>query len=83
MQTKEKLFHREALTEAFQFFDRDGTGYLEKEEIEGILKGGDAEEVECVIKELDTDGDQRISKEEFIDYLMGQTFSQISSGRTI
>ena len=35
-----------------------------------ILKGCEKEEFDFFLKELDKDGDQKVSKEEFVNYLV-------------
>ena len=36
---RKKLFIKEYLVEAFDYFDSDGTGYLEKAELHEVLEG--------------------------------------------
>jgi hypothetical protein len=43
---------------------------LEKNELREILKGCEKEEFDIILKELDKDGDQKVSKEEFVNYLV-------------
>jgi calcium-dependent protein kinase len=45
MYDKDKLYIKESLSEAFEYFDRDKTGFIEIEELKDILNGGDAAEV--------------------------------------
>lgn len=42
MYDKEKLYIKESLNEAFEYFDKDKTGFIEIEELKNILNGGDA-----------------------------------------
>ncbi len=68
MEGRKNLFITEYLADAFDYYDEDKTGYLDRQEITEILKGGDIVEIDKIIKQLDKDGDKRISKEEFISY---------------
>ena len=72
MIAKEKLWAKNALEEAFDYFDTDKTGYIEMNELASILSGSENEEIETLFKELDEDRDNKISKEEFIQYLLQQ-----------
>ena len=69
MSDREKLFIRESLCTAFDYFDVDGSGYIEKYELICCLKDcvGD---VDSLIIEIDKDKDLKISKEEFIQYFL-------------
>ncbi|EPS69569.1 calcium-dependent protein kinase 8, partial [Genlisea aurea] len=57
------------LRKAFEFFDRDGSGYIETEEVRVVFseEGEEASEevVAGIIQDVDTDKDGRISYEEF------------------
>lgn len=55
------------LNEAFDFFDRDKTGYIERDEFIDCLE--DEGEVQNLIRLIDWNGDGRISREEFGKYL--------------
>ena len=68
MEGRKNLFITEFLADAFDYYDEDKTGYLDRQEVTEILKGGDIVEIDKIIKQLDKDGDKRISKEEFISY---------------
>ncbi|KAL4445937.1 hypothetical protein ABPG74_010929 [Tetrahymena malaccensis] len=59
---------------AFKAVDTDGSGYLERNELEKVMinvaidigvEKPSKEEVEEVLKELDEDGDGKLSQEEF------------------
>ncbi|XP_078591012.1 uncharacterized protein LOC144870558 isoform X2 [Branchiostoma floridae x Branchiostoma japonicum] len=55
--------------ELFKFFDKDGSGFLTKEEIRQAMKELGSEqsdgELDVMMKEYDTDGDGKINYEEF------------------
>lgn len=70
MYDKRKVYMRESLSEAFEYFDMDHTGYIEIEELREMLKGGDNAEIDYFLHQLDTDSDSKISKDEFIHYLL-------------
>jgi calcium-dependent protein kinase len=70
MYNKDQLYVRDSLNEAFEYFDRDHTGFIELEELKAILRGADATEAEYFISKIDLDKDHRISREEFISYLL-------------
>lgn len=70
MYDKDKLYVRESINEAFEYFDRDHTGFIEFDELKAVLEGGDAAEVEYFISKIDLDRDRKISREEFISYLL-------------
>ena len=57
------------LKEAFDFFDKDASGYIDKSELKATIEHMgqkvSAEELEKMMKEADTDGDGQISFEEF------------------
>lgn len=62
MNNQQHLFIKESLVEAFNYFDSDKTGYLEARELRAMLKDSPNQEIEDIIKALDTDKDQRISQ---------------------
>ena len=68
----EIAFTRQRLAAAFAFYDTDRSGYLEKEEILQALKSASfvvsEENFESLISSLDTDGDGKISFEEFVNF---------------
>eukprot|EP00058_Branchiostoma_floridae_P012312 XP_002597800.1 hypothetical protein BRAFLDRAFT_100555 [Branchiostoma floridae] len=61
----------EDLEEIFSNLDRSGSGFIEKSDFENLCQNLelDGDEVEAVFKELDKDGDRRISLHEFTDGL--------------
>jgi calcium-dependent protein kinase len=63
------LFQRQALEDAFDYFDRDKSGEISRQELEEILEGVQNEEIEYLFSELDKNQDRKISRKEFIVYL--------------
>lgn len=70
MQERDKLFDKQSLEEAFEFFDETKSGRISKAEIRKVLGGIDNDEMEYVFRQLDSDGDDIITLEEFIEYLI-------------
>ncbi|XP_076819619.1 calmodulin-like protein 6 [Clavelina lepadiformis] len=69
----------EELKQAFQVFDKDGSGYIEWNELKYVMQGAGEpltdEEVTVMMKEADKDGDGRIDYEEFVAMMKGDSFS--------
>ncbi|XP_002129217.2 calglandulin-like [Ciona intestinalis] len=65
----------EELAKAFKVFDKDGSGYIEWEELKYVMQGtGEPlsdEEVTIMMKEADKDGDGRIDYQEFVAMMRG------------
>lgn len=68
-----KIYMRDDyLRNAFDMFDKDGSGKLDKEEIKAILGGDDMkdiemdETIEACIKRVDENGDGELDFQEFI-----------------
>nr|CAB3459088.1 unnamed protein product [Digitaria exilis] len=64
-----KLDREEHLYTAFQYFDKDNSGYITREELEQALKEQgcyDAEKIKEVISDADSDNDGRIDYSEFV-----------------
>lgn len=79
--SRKRLFHKKALVQAFEFFDKvtrqpmqDGTGYIDVKELRELMgeaEGGNAvSEIAKILQDLDGDGDMQISKEEFLNRLV-------------
>uniref|UniRef100_H2Z3V7 EF-hand domain-containing protein n=1 Tax=Ciona savignyi TaxID=51511 RepID=H2Z3V7_CIOSA len=73
-ENKEK-HSEEDLAKAFKVFDKDGSGYIEWEELKYVMQGtGEPltdEEVSAMMKEADKDGDGRIDYQEFVAMMRG------------
>ena len=50
---------------AFEFYDKDGDGYITKSEIGKLSKTLTKEQIDKVVNQFDADGDGRISYAEF------------------
>ncbi|ONM19937.1 calcium dependent protein kinase2 [Zea mays] len=64
-----KLDREEHLYTAFQYFDKDNSGYITKEELEHALKEQglyDADKIKDIISDADSDNDGRIDYSEFV-----------------
>ena len=63
----------EEASELFREVDRDGSGYLDEDEIRdmSIQLGMElsAKEVKAVFKEMDTDRDGKVTSEEFVEWM--------------
>ncbi|XP_059662483.1 calcium-dependent protein kinase 19-like [Cornus florida] len=65
---RHKLERDEDLYKAFQYFDKDNSGYITMDELENSMKDygmGDEATIKDIISEVDTDNDGRINYEEF------------------
>ncbi|KAL9316639.1 hypothetical protein ACSQ67_017640 [Phaseolus vulgaris] len=65
---RHRLERDEHLYGAFQYFDKDGSGYITRDELETAMKEngmGDEATIKDIISEVDTDNDGRINYEEF------------------
>ncbi|CAD7969395.1 unnamed protein product [Amoebophrya sp. A120] len=63
---KNLLAQEETITRAFEYFDLDNSGKIDRDELAVVL--GDAE-VEAVMKKLDVDGSGQISRDEFGEFV--------------
>lgn len=64
----------ERIAEAFASIDRDGSGFIDKDELKDVL--GDnctPEQIEDIIEAADKNNDGRISYDEFFDVFRDQT----------
>ena len=65
------LMNTENLTAVFNVFDKDGNGYISLDELQLVMRDADVgdEVVQELLQYADTDGDDRISKQEFLRML--------------
>lgn len=61
MYTRKRLFLENALTDAFNHYDVNHDGFLQRSELITLLEGCEREEIEFLLQELDVDGDDRVS----------------------
>ncbi|KAL0353646.1 UNVERIFIED_CONTAM: Calcium-dependent protein kinase [Sesamum angustifolium] len=65
---RHRLEREENLYKAFQYFDKDSSGFITRDELETAMQEygmGDASTIKEIIAEVDTDNDGRINYEEF------------------
>ncbi|XP_074559210.1 calcium-dependent protein kinase 2-like [Curcuma longa] len=65
---RHKLERDEHLYRAFQYFDKDGSGFITRDELESAMQEhgmGDLATIKEIILEVDSDNDGRINYEEF------------------
>ncbi|XP_065862382.1 calcium-dependent protein kinase 2-like [Euphorbia lathyris] len=65
---RHRLERDEHLYKAFQYFDKDNSGFITRDELETAMKDygmGDDSTIKEIISEVDTDNDGRINYEEF------------------
>ncbi|KAF3776511.1 Calmodulin [Nymphaea thermarum] len=65
----QKMANDEHLRKAFSFFDKDGNGFIELEELrEALVEEGvsDSDVAVDILREIDSDKDGRISYDEFV-----------------
>ncbi|XP_030511405.1 calcium-dependent protein kinase 2-like [Rhodamnia argentea] len=73
---RHKLERDEHLYKAFQYFDKDGSGYITKDELEAAMKEhaiGDEANIKDIIAEVDKDNDGRIDYDEFCTMMRSKT----------
>ncbi|KAL3503511.1 hypothetical protein ACH5RR_037960 [Cinchona calisaya] len=73
---KHKLEREENLYTAFQYFDKDNSGFITIDELESAMKEygmGDPATIKEIISEVDTDNDGRINYEEFCTMMRSGT----------
>lgn len=64
-----RMEREDHLFKAFEYFDKDKSGYITKEELESALTKynmGDEKTIKEIIAEVDSDNDGRINYEEFV-----------------
>nr|ACY78680.1 calcium-dependent protein kinase 1 [Panax ginseng] len=73
---RHKLERDEHLYKAFQYFDKDSSGFITRDELESAMKEygmGDEATIKEIISEVDTDNDGRINYEEFCTMMRSGT----------
>ncbi|XP_057471749.1 calcium-dependent protein kinase-like [Actinidia eriantha] len=73
---RHKLERDEHLFKAFQYFDKDSSGFITRDELETAMKEygmGDDATIKEIISEVDTDNDGRINYEEFCTMMRSGT----------
>ena len=76
---RHKLERDEHLFKAFQYFDKDNSGFITRDELESALiehEMGDTSTIKDIISEVDTDNDGRINYEEFCAMMRGGGMQQ-------
>ncbi|KAH7523470.1 calcium-dependent protein kinase 29 isoform X2 [Ziziphus jujuba] len=69
---RHRLEKEENLYKAFQFFDKDGSGFITRDELRQAMSDygmGDEETIDEIINDVDTDKDGRINYQEFVDMM--------------
>ncbi|KAL3850870.1 hypothetical protein ACJIZ3_012752 [Penstemon smallii] len=77
---RHRLERDEHLFGAFQFFDKDNSGYITRDELENAMKEygmGDEGTIKEIISEVDTDNDGKINYEEFCAMMRSGTTQQV------
>ncbi|KAJ0977969.1 hypothetical protein J5N97_013443 [Dioscorea zingiberensis] len=67
-----RMDREDHLYTAFQYFDKDNSGYITKEELEQTLKEQgmyDGQEIKEIISDADADNDGRINYDEFVEMM--------------
>ncbi|KAK4752823.1 hypothetical protein SAY87_021621 [Trapa incisa] len=80
---RHRLDKEENLFKAFQYFDKDDSGFITREELRQAMHQhgmGDDETIDEVLDDVDTDKDGRINYEEFVA-MMRRGTTQDSDGR--
>lgn len=73
---RHRLERDEHLYKAFQYFDKDNSGFITRDELETAMKQygmGDEDTIREIISEVDTDNDGRINYEEFCTMMRSGT----------
>lgn len=67
--SKKTYMKKEVLWAAFRRFDTDGSGHIDREELKKVLQDDCVQRVDVVLKEVDLNGDGKISFEEFCEMM--------------
>ncbi|KAL7087916.1 hypothetical protein ACP275_13G097500 [Erythranthe tilingii] len=76
---RHRLEREENLYKAFQYFDKDSSGFITRDELEAAMQEhnvGDQSTIKDIIAEVDTDNDGRINYEEFCNMMRTGTTQQ-------
>lgn len=76
---KHKLERDDHVFRAFQYFDRDNSGFITRDELEAAMKEyemGDEAAIREIISEVDTDNDGKINYDEFCTMMRSGTTQQ-------
>ncbi|GAB4846161.1 Calcium-dependent protein kinase 33 [Ancistrocladus abbreviatus] len=76
---KYRLETEEHLHKAFQYFDKDNSGYITRDELEGAMEEygiADNSTIKEIIAEVDIDNDGKINYEEFCNMMISGTTQQ-------
>ncbi|XP_008806408.2 calcium-dependent protein kinase 2 [Phoenix dactylifera] len=71
---RHRLERDEHIYKAFQYFDKDSSGFITRDELESAMEEhgiGDASTIKEIISEVDADNDGRINYEEFCAMMKG------------
>mmetsp|Transcript_27557 Transcript_27557/g.62711 ORF Transcript_27557/g.62711 Transcript_27557/m.62711 type:complete len:471 (-) Transcript_27557:27-1439(-) len=60
---------KEVLWAAFRVFDTDGSGQIDREELKMVLQDECVQRVDCILREVDLNGDGKISFDEFCEMM--------------
>ncbi|KAH6757473.1 calmodulin-domain protein kinase 9 [Perilla frutescens var. hirtella] len=69
---RHRLEREENLYKAFQYFDKDNSGFITRDELETAMQEhgvGDQATIKEIIDEVDSDNDGRINYEEFCNMM--------------
>eukprot|EP00341_Mesodinium_pulex_P009005 CAMPEP_0116951260 /NCGR_PEP_ID=MMETSP0467-20121206/40005_1 /TAXON_ID=283647 /ORGANISM="Mesodinium pulex, Strain SPMC105" /LENGTH=62 /DNA_ID=CAMNT_0004636255 /DNA_START=1221 /DNA_END=1409 /DNA_ORIENTATION=- len=61
---------------AFQLFDADESGFIEREELKRLLGHNNEEAIDYILNSLDNNKDGKVSYEEFLGLMMGESFNK-------
>mmetsp|Transcript_12291 Transcript_12291/g.22016 ORF Transcript_12291/g.22016 Transcript_12291/m.22016 type:complete len:507 (-) Transcript_12291:2527-4047(-) len=75
-----KLSREENMVAAFQYFDKDNSGFITREELMAAMKDIDTGvNIDEILKEVDTNGDNQIDYEEFCKMMRANDFEVLQA----